>query len=167
MKHKYIAAAMLLAFTLPALADQAAPPNNQSGPSPRAERILKRLDTNGDGVIEPSEFKFPGDRMIKQADLNGDGTVTLDELNQYLAKKMAEREQQMKQRSAKMQARMDRMFKSMDTNGDGKVTLQEANAAVFKRLDKNGDGVLEASELRPPHHHWRHHPEGFPPPPRD
>ena len=167
MKHKFIAASLLLAFTAPAWADQGPPQqDNRQGP-PSAEQILKRLDTNGDGVIEENEFKFPGDRIIKRADLNGDGAVTLEEMHQHFDQMMAKREAKMKDRDAKMRARMDRMFKSMDTNGDGKVTMEEANAAAFKRMDKNHDGVLEADELtRPQHRHWRHHrPKGDAPPP--
>ena len=167
MKHKFIAASLLLAFTAPAWADQAAqPPDNRQGP-PSAEQIMKRLDTNGDGVIEESEFKSRGARFIQKADLNGDGAVTMEEMHKYLEQMMAKRQADMKERQAKMDARVDRMFKSMDTNGDGKVTMEEANAAAFKRMDKNHDGVLEANELtRPQHRHWRRHgPEGDAPPP--
>lgn len=166
MRYKYIAATLLLTFAAPVLADHASPPTSQNGPNSRAERIMKRLDTNGDGVIEPSEFRYPGDRIIKEADLNGDGAVTLDELHKHYDQAIANREGRMSRRDAKMQARMDQMFKAMDTNGDGKVTLQEANAYAFKRLDKNGDGVLELDELAPQHRH-RHRPEGVAPPPTD
>lgn len=172
MKHKYLAAMLFLAFTAPALADEAAPdgtaPDNDG---PRAERMLKHLDTNGDGVITPDEFKFPGDRIIKEADLNGDGAVTLDEMHQHHQQMEAKRQAERQKMMADQQAKMDQMFKSMDTNGDGKVTVEEANAAAFKRMDKNGDGVLTADELQPPRWmHKRHHmrPDGgFPPPPVD
>lgn len=175
MKHKYIAAALFVAFAAPALADQTAPPTDTHGPADtqasnaRAEQIIKRLDTNGDGVISMDEFKYPGARFFKEADLNGDGAVTLDELNKRLDQKMTKRDERMKGHKGKMQARVNQMFKSMDTNRDGRVTPQEAKAYSFKRMDKNADGVLEASELTPQHQrrHWRHHQGDVPPPPKN
>lgn len=170
MKHKFIAASLLMALSLPVLAADDMPT--------RGSRVMQRLDTNGDGVISLDEFKFPGTRMLKRADINGDGAVTLDEMHQHHAQRMAEREARMKQHMADQQARMDAMFKSMDTNGDGAVTPDEARAAAFKRLDANGDGVISADEFAkagPRHGHRGDFrgpggpgPDGdFPPPPKD
>ena len=43
-------------------------------------------------------------------------------------------------------------YKKIDTAGKGLITMDQATAhysAVFTGLDKNGDGVLDISELQP------------------
>jgi Ca2+-binding EF-hand superfamily protein len=155
MKHKFIAATLFLALTAPALADER---------GSRGERIVDRLDTDGDHLVSLSEFKAPEDNMLKQADLNGDGKVTLEEMQKHRDARMQEREARMQDMMKERESRMDEMFKSMDTDGDGAVTVDEARAAAFHRMDKNGDGFLSADEFRRPHRERGHR---FPPPPMD
>ncbi len=45
------------------------------------DRMMGKLDTDGDGMISAGEFHRPGDRgMMKHTDANNDGVVTMDEL---------------------------------------------------------------------------------------
>ena len=54
----------------------------------RADRMMARLDANGDGVIVPDEMaraaarnrdEAPGVRLMQKADVNKDGAITVDE----------------------------------------------------------------------------------------
>ncbi|MBT8455508.1 MAG: EF-hand domain-containing protein [Alphaproteobacteria bacterium] len=48
---------------------------------PRAERMIERMDANGDGLIAPDELGPRGDRgnMIARLDTDGDGAVSEEE----------------------------------------------------------------------------------------
>ena len=108
--------------------------------------MLKKMDTNKDGVITLDEFQPPArDRMAK-ADTNKDGAISLEEMNAGRSEKMAEHQAHMADRMAKM----DERFSAMDTDKDGNVTRDEARQAIFIRMDTNQDGQLSADELRRP-----------------
>jgi len=123
------------------------------------DRMMEKLDTDGDGMISAAEFHPPRDRgMMEHMDVNNDGAVTLEEINQQIA----ERQTEMAQRQAEMTVRVHSFFKDADTDGDGSVTREEAQAAAFNRIDANHDGYLTEEELsnaKPPHG-GRHGPGG-------
>ena len=109
----------------------------------RAQRMLERVDTNGDGAIDRQEAEAAakqfqqgsgrrpegGDRpdsggpgrggdfvqRLMDNDKNGDGKVSKDELPEFL----------------------QRMMERFDTNGDGAVDRQEAEAAA-KQFQQGG-----------------------------
>jgi Ca2+-binding EF-hand superfamily protein len=47
-----------------------------------SERIVKRLDTNGDGTVSREEFLAAAKQRFARLDKNGDGFVTADEIGQ-------------------------------------------------------------------------------------
>lgn len=95
--------------------------------SDRAQQMLKRFDTNRDGVIDESELEAAGkeratkraERILKRVDANGDGKISLEEA----------------------ESRRDpaRMFERLDADGDGSVTEQEFADARGKRRAKKAD----------------------------
>lgn len=118
-----------LALALPAFA------NND------ASSKLKKLDTDGDGLVSRSEFVAGKQDKIQRVDTNKDGVVTADEAATTKAEK-----KHWWNRSDKPASHVNKA----DANSDGQVTQAEANAAAeasFDKLDVNADGLLSATEL--------------------
>ncbi|MBZ9987633.1 EF-hand domain-containing protein [Mesorhizobium sp. BH1-1-5] len=105
------------------------------------QRILQRLDTNGDGAISKDEILAARERMFKRLDRNGDGII--DE------KEIETARQAIEDRAEAAEARLGNRLRRMDRNGDGKVTENEfqASTPLFDLADRNGDGRLSADEI--------------------
>jgi Ca2+-binding EF-hand superfamily protein len=90
--------------------------------------------------------KFSNMDKLKAADTNNDGTLSREEIENFVMKRMVERQ-------------ADRMQRRLDVNGDGKVTLdeiQKQKEKEFAALDRNDDGKLDRRELRAAHHKGNH-----------
>ncbi len=111
----------------------------RGGGNDRAKRFaerLKRFDTNGDGIIERSEWK--GDEQIfARLDRDGDGKIKLTDLK---GRGGSGRDQA---------ARFAKRLKRMDKNGDGVLDREEwkGPARIFERLDADRDGKITADEM--------------------
>ena len=97
------------------------------------QRILARLDTNNDGVVDEQEFLAGGGTKEEFAvlDVQKDGVLDVNELGLYAAQLHTA---------------------TLDTNNDGVVDEQEFVAGggtkeEFAALDVQKDGVLDADEL--------------------
>ena len=119
----------------------------QRGQKPDATMILKKLDTNNDGVIDKEEAANDERRVIfdnfAEIDTNEDGGIDLDELRASLNN--AKR----KKPSAK------KTIKRIDDNGDGTLNKLEIAAKDDRRLlknfddiDTNNDKELDVKELK-------------------
>lgn len=110
--------------------------------TPRHDKMIERLDRDGDGAIDLDEFQMPPRAWSRfdNADANDDGTLTREELTAQLAKQASERE-----------ARAMAMFRESDINGDGAVTDEERKVSAFGKLDQNEDGLVTVEELRNAH----------------
>lgn len=101
--------------------------------NPSPERVIERLDDNGDGLVSLDEFEMPkresGRHRWEALDSNDDGELTRAEVQGHVNEQW-------------------QRFESMDSNNDDRVTRAEAQAALFSRLDSNKDGYLDASELK-------------------
>ena len=108
------------------------------------ERMMKMMDTDGDGVISIDEFNPRREGIVERIDENEDGVVTLDEINQHIAYREAE----MAEKIAEMRQRIQQHFDYADTDANGMVTEYEARSTAFNRIDEDGDGYLTEHELR-------------------
>src|SRR5262249_6075565 len=103
----------------------------QSRPQLSRQQIIESCDKNKDGRIDRIEFLQCMKEAFFFVDANKDGYVTLEEYQQAI------------------QGADPQRFARADRNHDGKVSLEEFLQAVnadFDAADKNGDGVLDATE---------------------
>lgn len=131
--------AILAAVVLSAASAAAQPPRaNDQSPPPHADKIMSRLDSNGDGVLTLDEFHEPRGAWQRFDDLdsNNDGALTLEEVTQVAD-----------QRAIQHRERLTGLFRQNDLDGDGRVTESERKQAAFDRLDADHDGMLSVVEL--------------------
>ncbi|AZO15396.1 MULTISPECIES: EF-hand domain-containing protein [unclassified Mesorhizobium] len=132
MKHSAIIAGLLLGL---------APVCAAAAQDMPGQRILQRLDTNGDGAISKDEMLAARERLFKRLDRNGDGVIDESEIETA--------RQAIDDRALAAEARLGNRWRRMDRNGDGKVTEDEfqASTPLFDLADRNGDGRLSADEI--------------------
>lgn len=140
----------LIALPLAASADSTAPRADRM--ERHGERMLKKLDKDGDGSISKSEAEgTPLAKHFDKLDQDGDGKISATE-REAMRDKFRER----------MQARHAEHFKRVDANADGTVSrnefLDEASQR-FDAMDQNKDGKLTQDELRPLRHAKMRHGE--------
>lgn len=58
----------------------AASPKAQERAAHGADRAIKRMDSNGDGVVSQDEFLAAAHKRFSRLDKNGDGSITADEM---------------------------------------------------------------------------------------
>lgn len=102
--------------------------------------MMLSFDANGDGKLSQEEIDQGRANQLKKFDKNGDGTLNLAEYEALWLDVMRER-------------MVDR-FQAHDDDGDGKVTAEEFGerfAGMVKFMDRNGDGVLDETDMRRRH----------------
>lgn len=131
----------MIVLTQPALGQPGDP--HPDGPDERKrapEKMIGKLDSDGDGLISFEEFQMPdkrrrGDRL-GEVDLDGDGNISRTEM-----------EAQLDNYLEAMRAKAEARFTQADLNNDGFITPEERKQAAFEMLDTNGDGYLAPEEL--------------------
>lgn len=117
-------------------------------PEEKRDRLFKRLDRNGDGVIKQDELRMGrGPRPfppLRQLDKDGDKSISYEEFSAgEFASKMPEE-------------RRRKFFDKLDTNGDGKLSPEDRRGRrgpggdpeqMFRRLDGDKDGTLSFEEF--------------------
>jgi hypothetical protein len=111
-------------------------PRRRGPPSP--EKLLQKLDADGNGTVERAEIP----EFLQRADANNDGKLTVDELKAHHEKMRAEH------------------FARKDKNHDGFLTQDEVGErhwSVLSAADANKDGKLTQAELDQAHADGRLH----------
>lgn len=112
------------------------------------EKMLARIDTNGDGLISKAENRAAIEARFARMDANADGTLAGDERGKGKGK--------WKRGGGRRGAMHDGGAGHVpggvkaDANGDGVITRAEfdaQSAARFAAMDANKDGKIEKSEM--------------------
>lgn len=112
-----------------------------------AMKMFDQFDANHDGTVTKAEVDTHIASQIKQFDKNGDGKLSLDEFQALWLQQQHER--------------TVRAFQHFDVNGDTELTqaeMAQPYTRLVQRLDRNGDGAIEKTELKPSRDHggWGH-----------
>ncbi len=128
------------------------PGARRGGGGGMGERMLARVDTNGDGLISKAEHRAMVEARFARMDADKDGSVEAGEGRKGMGK-------------AKWKRGGDRRgpggpggpggpamaMKKADTNGDGAISRAEFDAQSaerFAKLDTNKDGKIDATEMQ-------------------
>jgi Ca2+-binding EF-hand superfamily protein len=127
-------------------ADLASSPQAMERIDHRAEAMVRRLDTAGNGYVTQDEFVAAAQKRFTRLDKNGDGKLTPDELTGRWAHGGNAATKGSGQTGKSTAERFDKL----DTNHDGVVTMDEyvaAATALFHQFDTAGDGQVTAAEI--------------------
>jgi len=147
MKKVVYSFAIISSFTLAvslAYADTSLPAGTMQGQF--EGKIIKAMDTNGDGVISRAEFDAFHANRFKEMDANGDGKLTPDEITT--------------ERNKILKNGQDKRFDAADANHDGMLTREETkkNPMLFRHFDEmdaNHDGKVTREEMNFAMEYWR------------
>jgi Ca2+-binding EF-hand superfamily protein len=129
------AAAIALATSAGMVVAQQAQPQDPAQSTSRQDRLMARVDTNGDGRISQAEFVAGRVSRLTATDTNRDGTVT--------------REEMMAAREVRQDQRADQHFARLDGNNDGAVTRAEYDAAREARGERREERRAERGDRGP------------------
>ena len=80
-------------------------------------------DTDKDGVVSPEELDVGIGKVFAEADKDNSGSIALDELATFISNS--------KGRTPASTALLSNMIKALDTNGDGEIDANELRAIAF------------------------------------
>ncbi|MCA1405530.1 hypothetical protein I6F26_05245 [Ensifer sp. IC3342] len=164
----FILGATVLAVALTGLSVPSFAAKSKTTPEQRAERMIKRLDTSGDSKVSLQELQARVSTNFKSFDTNGNGEISRDEMEakrqafrearkawrDARAKSGAERNQALAKlreaRPAMLPGMRPRAFTRTDADGNGALSAAEVASAaerMFKRRDRNGDGMIDATDF--------------------
>jgi Ca2+-binding EF-hand superfamily protein len=139
---------MILIVVLVGLAAMAAAAARaaEAGSGRLMERLLQKMDSDGDGTLSAAEGEAAAEKMFDRRDSNGDGVLTEAEFTADKGSRPLSAERQQK-----LDAYRAKRFAAMDKDGNGQVSAAEYFAAAQRRFaaaDANGEGLVTKHELR-------------------
>ncbi|MEO0327061.1 MAG: hypothetical protein AAF217_00545 [Pseudomonadota bacterium] len=110
------------------------------------EKIMQKIDTDGDAAVSKGEISKLVSKHFGEADLNSDGQVTKAEIVNAIDN--IEGISRLKRRSGKL---ADRMVRFLDVNQDSVLTTAEIENRIGKfhaLADWNDDQKVELAEIK-------------------
>jgi Ca2+-binding EF-hand superfamily protein len=129
-------------------ADIASSPEATARIDQRAQSMVKRLDTTGNGFVTQDEFVAAAQQRFARLDKNADGKLTPDELT--AARRHHGSAEPANGKSNKRAQFAQRHFDKIDANHDGVVTIDEyvsAARTLYAQFDSAHDGKVTAAEI--------------------
>jgi Ca2+-binding EF-hand superfamily protein len=127
------------------------PEDGREARGPMPERLIERLDSDGDGQLTLSELPDdPRAQRLAEADTDGDDTLSLDEIQIFLE---ANRPNRLgpEGEAGDRPPRREQMLERLDADGNGTIEVSELpdhpRAQPLAEADTDGDGVLSEDEL--------------------
>lgn len=124
-------------------------PGARRGGGGMGERMLARVDTNGDGMISKAENRAMVEARFARMDADKDGTVEAGEGRKGWGKRGEGRGGKAKGMRGGRGGGAGMMM--ADTNKDGAISKAEFDAQSaqrFAKLDTNKDGKIDATEMQ-------------------
>lgn len=124
-------------------------PGARRGGGGMGERMLARVDTNGDGLISKAENRAMVEARFARMDADKDGSVEAGEGRKAMGKGKWKRGAERRGPGGPGGPAM--AMKKADTNGDGAISRAEFDAQSaerFAKLDTNRDGKIDAAEMQ-------------------
>lgn len=124
-------------------------PGARRGGGGMGERMLARVDTNGDGLISKAENRAMVEARFARMDADKDGSVEAGEGRMGMGKAKWKRGGERRGPGGPGGPAM--AMKKADTNGDGAISKAEFDAQSaqrFAKLDTNSDGKIDAAEMQ-------------------
>jgi Ca2+-binding EF-hand superfamily protein len=139
----------------------------------RADRLVRKLDTAGNGYVTEAEFVIAAQNRFTRLDRNGDGRLTADELTpEHGARRGPHADERAREHADRLDADHDGVvtaaefsaaakakYAALDVRHDGKVTAADLAASahaqrralraaqrIVARVDANGDGAISKDE---------------------
>jgi Ca2+-binding EF-hand superfamily protein len=128
-------------------ADIASSPEATARIDHRAQSMVKRLDTAGNGFVTQDEFVAAAQQRFARLDENADGKLTPDELT---AARRHHGSAEPANGKSNKRAQFARHFDKIDANHDGVVTIDEyvsAARTLYAQFDSAHDGKVTAAEI--------------------
>lgn len=153
------------AVASPVLAEGGKQHGGKHNPERRAERMIQRIDANGDSKVSLQELQARVSTAFVAFDADKNGEVSRDEVKAkrvaFSEARKAIRESQTEDKTAAMSALREtrgemlpgvrgKRFAKADTDGNGSLNKAEVDTivqAMFKRRDKNADGFIDAGDF--------------------
>jgi len=127
-------------------------PGARRGGGGMGERMLARVDTNGDGMISKAENRAMVEARFARMDADKDGTIEAGEGRKGMGKRGEGRGGKAKAMRGGRGGGAGMMM--ADTNKDGAISKAEFDAMSaqrFAKLDTNSDGKIDAAEMKAQH----------------
>lgn len=125
-------------------------PENAPSPSDLADRLMA-FDKDHKGYLVASDLPDRMQGIFARGDANHDGKLTPEELKALGDKQTAPSGPANRGGRGGGPFRFDPLLTALDTNHDGELSPEEIAAAATSllALDKNGNGQIDADEMRP------------------